>query len=504
MRRLLFTLCFLLLMTGTVRARELVQGDSCLIPAAQTIEGNLYVVCRELRIEGQVRGNVIGAATKAVITGSVDGDVLMAAGQLDIQGTMGEDIMFAGVVLRVLAGAQFENPATDIFSLTLSTTLSEDTTLPGSIVGVGYQMLVRGVVNKEISFWGSGLEINGRVDGNVDARVGDSTSDGLSRFPTFIIPFQFDLELFTPGLRITGGAQIGGYLHYSAPVAAEIPEALQAQTVFNLTEPRAEFTPVTMEDGSLGRNVNLYLTQVGQEFATLALIGVIVLFIFPRVLQDPLRYLQSRPLTCMGISVFTLIVMIPIGLAVVVLSAFIVFILSVLRLDDLVFSVGILLGLVNVGGISLFAFVFGFLSRIIVCYAIGRFVLHVASRYTPTPHGQFFSLMMGVIIMAFVTPLPLIGLIVYGIAAALGLGAILSVLQAQYRAARFLNALVGKVDVPPAGKAVFHIPPRLAVAQQDEGRHQPRPLRAFRSGRIAQSASRHDQARNLERCGDQP
>jgi len=36
------------------------------------------------------------------------------------------------------------------------------------------------------------------------------------------------------------------------------------------------------------------------------LIGVIFLLLFPRVLQDPLRYLQARPLTCMGVSVFTL------------------------------------------------------------------------------------------------------------------------------------------------------------------------------------------------------
>ncbi len=38
--------------------------------------------------------------------------------------------------------------------------------------------------------------------------------------------------------------------------------------------------------------------------------------------------------------------------------------------------------------------------------------------------------------------------------------------------ARLSDALVGEIDVPPAGEAVFEIPLRLAVTEQDERRHQ--------------------------------
>jgi hypothetical protein len=220
----------------------------------------------------------------------------------------------------------------------------------------------------------------------------------------------------------------------------------------------AEFTPVTMEDDSLSRNLNLYFSQVIQEFATLVLIGVVFLVLFPRALQDPLRYLQARPLTCMGVSVFTLIVLIPIGLAVVVLSIFIIFVLTLLRLDDLVLSIGALLGFVNIGGVSVFAFVFGFLSRVIVGYAVGRVLLHVISRYSPSPQGQFLSLFIGVGVMALATPLPIVGLVVYAIAATLGLGAILSVLQGQFRAARDNN------NLPPLPEDEPPPPPALEIA----------------------------------------
>jgi hypothetical protein len=464
MRRLLLCLMFMLLMTGTVRAREVVQGDFCMIPADQTVEGNLYVVCRELQIDGRVTGSIIGAATKAQINGTIDGNILMAAGQLDVQGSIGKDIVFAGVVLRILPEANFETESTDLYSLTLTTTIAERAVFPGSITGLGYQLLLNGVVNDEISFWGSGLEIGGQVAGNVDATVGDSTSDGLSLFPTFVIPFQFDLELFKPGLRIAEDAQISGYVHYSSPTIAEIPPALEAQTEFTLIDTGVEFTPVTMEDDSLARNLNVYFSQVVQEFATLALIGVVFLVLFPRVLQDPLRYLQARPLTCMGVSVFTLIVLIPIGLAVFVLSLFIIFALSLLRLDDLVLSIGALLGFVNIGGVSIFAFVFGFLSRVIVGYAIGRVVLHMISRYSPSPQGQFLSLFIGVGVMALTIPLPIVGLAVYAIAAALGLGAILSVLQGQFRAARDNDNLPPlPEDEPPPPPPLEIVPPALGM-----------------------------------------
>ena len=62
--------------------------------------------------------------------------------------------------------------------------------------------------------------------------------------------------------------------------------------------------------------------------------------------------------------------------------------------------------------------------------------MYLAGRYTPTPQGQLLSLLIGVIALSLATLPLLIGyLAVYGVAAALGLGAILSVLQGSLRRA---------------------------------------------------------------------
>lgn len=84
-------------------ARAIRQGDQCIIDAYETIQGNLFTLCRTLQIRGTVNGDVLGASTDAQITRKVAGDVYLLAGQLEISGEVGEDVHFAGAVLRLTA-----------------------------------------------------------------------------------------------------------------------------------------------------------------------------------------------------------------------------------------------------------------------------------------------------------------------------------------------------------------------------------------------------------------
>ncbi|NWF68523.1 MAG: polymer-forming cytoskeletal protein [Chloroflexi bacterium] len=464
MRRLIVTL-LLLLWTGTLRpthAREIVQGDSCLIPPEQTISGNLYAVCRELRIAGRVEGSVIGAATSATLSGTVTGDVFMASGQLDITGTVGEDVYFAGVVLRVLPAAAFASASADLVSVTLSSTLTRGSHLPGNITALGYQLLLLGRVDGEVNFWGSALELHGSIGGTADATVGDATSEGLARFPTFIIPFQFDLEFLRPGLRLGENATIAGRLRYRASVEAELPAGLADTTEFERIDTRTGAPAPQSVDTAY--SLSAYLSQVVREFATLGVLGLVGLLLLPRAFQTPLRALQARPLTCLGIGSFTLIVVIPAGLAIFVLSIFIVFVLSLLRLDDLMIAIGALLGILNIGALSIFAFVGGFIARVVVCLGIGRALLHVARRYDGSARALLASLLLGVALMAFVIALPVVGLITYGMTAALGLGAILSVLQTQWRSPHPAQSLPPPPLQPePLGLGMDNLPPGFVM-----------------------------------------
>ena len=104
MRRLVLGFVFisilLLFGRGAAWARAVRQGDQCIIDVNETIQGNLFTLCRTLQIRGTVNGDVLGASTDAQITGKVTGDVYLIAGQLEISGEVGEDVHFAGAVLH--------------------------------------------------------------------------------------------------------------------------------------------------------------------------------------------------------------------------------------------------------------------------------------------------------------------------------------------------------------------------------------------------------------------
>ncbi|MEP6987651.1 MAG: polymer-forming cytoskeletal protein, partial [Chloroflexota bacterium] len=137
MRRLFLSIVFisivLLFGRGAAWARAIRQGDQCIIDTNETIQGNLFTLCRTLQIRGTVNGDVLGASTSAQITGKVTGDIYMVAGQLEISGEVGEDVHFAGAVLRLLPTAKLSGTTSDLMSLSLSTTVDAGANIPGNI-----------------------------------------------------------------------------------------------------------------------------------------------------------------------------------------------------------------------------------------------------------------------------------------------------------------------------------------------------------------------------------
>ena len=83
MRRLKFGLVFIfiLLLVGrsSAFARAIRQGDQCIIEANETVEGNLFALCRTLQIRGTINGDVLGAATEAKISGTASGQGIRGA-----------------------------------------------------------------------------------------------------------------------------------------------------------------------------------------------------------------------------------------------------------------------------------------------------------------------------------------------------------------------------------------------------------------------------------------
>ena len=416
--------CGLIWTARSTAAHEVVQGNDCRIGSDETIEGDVFVLCRTLVVNGRVNGNLIGATFEADLNGTVTGDVYLLAGQLDLRNHIGHDLLFAGPVLRIHPSAEFGDSFSDLISISLSTQVFADTTIPGSITSLSYQLLLQGDVGHEVSFWGSALNINGHVEGDVTATVGDPQSSDPSQLQTVLVPFRYEVSLVPPGLVVYENASIKGQLTYSAPSMGTIEGNLESPAVFNQIITTPEFPPINLDEESNAAWVTSYAAVVVREFVTLGGIGLIALLLMPNLLQTPIQTLRTRPLNSVGVGILSFIL--SIGLWVVILLLLLLLIVAFLslRLIDLVIIAIMAIGVLNIGGAGVFYFIAIYIARIIVCLAVGRVVVRFTLGDDGTPRMTYFNLAAGVLLLSMLVFLPVIGGAINALALAFGLGAI--------------------------------------------------------------------------------
>jgi cytoskeletal protein CcmA (bactofilin family) len=441
MRRKSLCIALLLLLAlgaaGAAAARDILQGDVCTVAANERYSGNVFALCRTLVIEGSIEGSLYAIAVNADIRGRIQRDVYIVAGQLDLRGTLGEDLIFAGPVLRVHPQTRFMRDISDLITLSLSSTIEENVQLPGSLLALSYQMLLYGDVGEEVNFWGSALTIDGVVEGDVNATVGDAQSGASAQIENLLIPFRFlnfDVNLVDPGLIVTENARIDGALRYTGPSLGVIEGELAEVPVFTPVVTRPDFTQGDLLDEGNTTWLGGYLGEVLQEIITLGLIGVVAVLVAPRPLQAPIFHLRQHPLSSLGIGILTFILSFAIWLVALLLLLLLLIIVVGLRLGDLGIVGLIAIGVINVGGAGVFYFFALYISRVIVCLALGRLLVRLTLGDDGSPRILFVSLLVGVTLLSLLAWLPVIGPLVTGVVLVLGLGALtMTITRIQFR-----------------------------------------------------------------------
>jgi len=121
------------------------------------------------------------------------------------------------------------------------------------------------------------------------------------------------------------------------------------------------------------------------------------------------------------------IVSFPIALIVLLLTAIIVLILALLHLDGVLIVVVSFLGLLDSTLIGTFYFLAIFIARAIFALGMGRFIVRLMFGHDGTQRTDVMSLVVGVIILAFLAALPAVGFLFNAAALFMGLGAITSI-----------------------------------------------------------------------------
>lgn len=425
--RLIAFICLtgILLSVQPLAARGVLEGEHCQVEADEAIESSLFAVCRDLIIEGRVSGNVYALAVDTRISGQVDGSIYLIAWRAYIDGAIGGSLHFGGAALDIAPSAAFVADQGSVISAAISTAIDAEQTPPASVTGLGYQLAVDGAVGRELNFWGTALTVTGRIGGDIYAEVGDPQSTGVRELGALLSPL--DVTLAQPGLFIDADAVIDGQITYRSIGEGTIAATLTNAPVFIPFEPAI---PIE-QPSDLGQVVGSYLSQVAREFITLGLVGLLTLLLLPRVVQAPLNAIRWRPIPSLGIGLLTFLLSFPIFLIVLFISAALILLISLARLSDLTAATAVLLGVVNFSGAGLFYFVAIFIARVIVALALGRLLARWLWKESTSLRAWMVSLGLGLLVLAVLASLPLVGWIVNALAAFLGLGAIITYLQHQ-------------------------------------------------------------------------
>jgi hypothetical protein len=457
--------------TGVVLAREMIQGEQCVVAADEVIEGTLFTFCQTLDVAGRVEGNIIGIALRARISGEVTESVYLTGTQLDLTGVIHRDLHFAGIILDLhSANETVHRPVKgQIIFATLSTTLADSVAIDGRVTGVGYQLLVYAHIVEEVNFWGSAFVLNDTIDNNVYVTVGNPESSGSDLEP-LLIPLNITQEITDPGLLISTSGTINGTLTYHGPVMGDISGTVNGRINYSPSTP----TIIPISDNDEG-TINIFISQFTREITVLFTVGMAGLLFAPKTFPTPISNLRRRPLPSFVIGMLMFIVSFPIALILLLLTAIILLILALLRLDGVLIVAVSFLGLLDGTVIGVFYFLAIFIARAIFALGLGRFLIRLMFGHDGTQRTDILSLVAGVIVLAFLAALPSIGFLFNAAALFMGLGAITSIFLEWLQLLRNTTYTVQSplsVEIAPSSDATSlptHKPRALLPSSDDVG-----------------------------------
>ena len=453
--RVLFLLFILLLLPPSlIFAREIRQGNECLVEENEVVEGNLFALCEDLIIDGTVNGSVLGAALHAEINGDVNGSIYLASSQLTINGSVTGDVHFGGIALNwnVAADPDADEAVgraatSNLIALDISTTITKDAFLSGSIINLGYQLIVNGTVRDEVNFWGSTFNVTGAITSDVYAHVGDSSAASNS-VSTLLLPFNLDIVLAEPGLNVDAEASVTGNLQYESPSTGVIAGEVDGQTIYIAAQPVP--LPNLEEPGSL----SLFARSAIQEGAALFITGALCLLLFPQSLHVPLQHMRYHAFGSVSVGLLSFIISFPVILIMTFLSFLLIVLLLWIGLQSVATVATLTLSILLIGGALIFYLTAIFVARALFALALGRLLLRLLWARDDTNINAYMALFVGTICLSIIVTLPVVGWVANALALFLGLGGILHVLLERIRYMRGDVPDVDQDDPVPDGPTI--------------------------------------------------
>ncbi len=319
-------------------------GQEVIVPAGETVQGDLVATGGTVRIDGRVDGDLLASGYRVTVAGTVTGDVLSGAGTTSVSGEVGGDLR-AGTGLARIDGR-----------------VGEDV-----VLGAGQATVTSGAqIGGDLIFGAGRMRMDGVVAGSVVGSTNNYTGDG----------------------------SVGG----SERVTVEQPEGEQ--------EP-------TLADRAV---------DVLQRYVSILVVGVLLLWLLPRMIRGAAAATRGRPLASWGVGVLGVV-----GVTLALVAVILVTVLVAIPLGLL--GLGSLTGMTVFGGILVVAIIVfllvlgvAFAAQATVGLALGRLLFRGEGR---SFLGGLVALAVGVLVVVLVAAIPVVGSWLEALLVLLGLGALL-------------------------------------------------------------------------------
>lgn len=369
-------------------AMETRRGDTVIVAPGEVVNDDLYVAARIVRIEGAVTGDAILVGQTVDVAGRIDGDLIAAGRDVIVSGQVWDDVRIAGS--RITLG-QTGWIGRDLIAAGGSVDLQPGSEVVADAAISGAQARLGGRIGGDLDATTSALSLAGPIGGGVRARIQGAGLGPLGAW--------FGFVPIASGLTVGSTAEIDGRLSYRAPVPARIEPGAR------LLGPVDEIVPP--EPTAIGT-----AAVAARRFLGLLLVGAIAVLVAPRFVDRAADTVAHRVLPSLGVGA----------------AAIVVWALAAVLLGFAVAALAWLVGVVGLGALSVVVVAAGALTGLgwAVTLVIAAHWLAQATVAIAVGEGMVRSrtaaLILGLVLVALVGVIPVVGPVVGVAIALLGLG----------------------------------------------------------------------------------
>ena len=274
-------------------------------------------------------------------------------------------------------------------------------------------------------FRGANLSLQGRIAGAADVTSGGTDANNSVQ-PWMFQSFAFSRDMpawptVPAGLTFGENANIGGQLDYTSPQAVTIPASAAGNV---------KFTPMPVNSTGSNSGVvalapytigNWLLDQL-RSFIALAVAGLLLVWLLPAFLKNAAQQLAVKPLPSLGWG-FVIAIMVPVGAVVLLTAATIIAVaLGFLTLGNLGGTLIIATVAALFSGLVAFSLAMAYVTKIIVAYWLGHWVLSKLSPGQAT--SPIVAMLVGLLPLVLLTGIPMVGWLISLVITLMGLGAV--------------------------------------------------------------------------------